>query len=104
MKPHLTRTFLHRPAGFTFVPLLDERHAQSERVGKTNAKLLRNSTEELLRNRHQQTSAIAAQAVRVHAPTMRETSQRRQRPIDYLARRSRAQPRDETNSARVVVR
>jgi hypothetical protein len=86
-----------------FAILRKENHAKSEilRESATRGELLQ--TEKSPRNREQESSAVATQAVGIHAAAMREAAERDQGAFDNIARGRAAQSSDEADSAGVMI-
>jgi hypothetical protein len=103
MKPGLASALLDGSPRFGLAAIRDEGHAEPELRRQIDPALPRRGREKLFWNREQQTSAVAAQSVRIHAAAMRKPGQRRERSVDHFPRGRCAEASYKTNSASVMI-
>src|SRR5258708_1108602 len=101
--PHV-RTRSHSRPGISRRPARKERKTQPEHLRKLNSLLLRPRPKESLWYRGQQPCAVAAGAIRVDTPAVRQTLKRRQGMLNDVVIGRAAQARNKAGSARVMVR
>src|SRR5260370_25306818 len=99
---HVRSSFYSRP-GISRRPARKERKTQPEHLRKLNSLLLRPRPKESLWYRGQQPCAVAAGAIRVDTPAVRQTLKRRQGMLNDVVIGRAAQARKKAGSARVIV-
>ncbi len=94
---------LNRLAGRAGVLGRQEGHAQPESSRQGDPRLRGAIAEKLRGDGSQQTGAVAAQAVGIHAAAVREPQERRERAVHHLAAAGAPELRHESNAAGIVV-